>query len=99
MAPRSRQVALAICGAALMAAGLAVPPRAAPAAGDPRDAALAEFIEWAHQAEGGCAPVEAIQVVARWPGGLRAAYVVPCAGERRRLEPILETRAGPSAGP
>jgi hypothetical protein len=109
MGHRSQNAVLAAFGALLLAAGLATSPRAAPAApaiaapppgalprGDPRGAALAEFLEWAHPAGGGCAPVEGIEVVARWPGGLRAAYVVPCAGERRRLEAILETREGQS---
>jgi hypothetical protein len=107
MVHRSQQAAVAALGAVLVAAALEVAPRTSAAAppaspaplapgADPRDAALAEFLEWAHPPEGGCAPVEGIKVVARWPGGLRAAYVVPCAGERRRLEAILETREAPS---
>lgn len=101
MLHRSQQAAVAALGALLVTAGLAVVPRttaAAPAApgADPHDAALADFLAWAHPPEAGCAPVEGIKVVARWPGGLRAAYVVPCAGERRRLEAILETRETPS---
>src|SRR5437762_8989782 len=95
MVHRSQMAAVAALGALLVAAGLARAPLAAPRA-DPRATALAEFLEWAHPAEGGCAPVDGIQVVARWPGGLRAAYVVPCAGERRRLEAVLETREAPS---
>jgi hypothetical protein len=95
MIHRSQLAAIAALGALLMAAGLLRAPLAAPRA-DPRETALAEFLEWAHPAQGGCAPVEGIKVVARWPGGLRAAYVVPCTGERRRLEAILETREAPS---
>jgi len=52
MVHRSQQAAVAALGALLTAAGLARAPLAAPRA-DPRATALAEFLEWAHPAEGG----------------------------------------------
>ena len=55
---------------------------------------LVEFLGWAHPADGRCGPVERIEVLARWPGGMRVRYEVPCGPERRRMESLLMTREG-----
>jgi TonB family protein len=81
--------------AAPAAVAPAAAPATAPAASDELSSAgIAEFLDWAHPAEGGCAPVEHIAILARWPGGMRVAFEVPCADARQSLQAILETRVG-----
>jgi len=55
---------------------------------------LVDFLGWAHPPDGRCGSVERIEVLAHWPGGLRARYEISCGGERRRLEALLSTREG-----
>jgi hypothetical protein len=55
---------------------------------------LRDFVEWAHPSADGCEGVASIDVVSRFPGGLRARYEIVCHGTRRGYEAILETREG-----
>jgi TonB family protein len=73
----------------------ALPVRQRPdAALDPILPSLLEFVTWAHPTGPACAPPGGIQVIERWPGGLRAAYDITCGKATQRLESVFVTREG-----